>query len=125
MGQSLEGYITSEINIIVPPKNEFRIFKRVSDGKYYAKLPDGSIELINGSSSSGGGYTQVDYFTPSNLQTVFNISSAIDIGNNPLLMVNGQEQRRNFDYTVLGTVLTWLNNSFTLANTDKLDFYYN
>lgn len=59
-------------------------------------------------------------------QTSFTIAAAPNLAFEPILFVNGAEQRRGVgeDYTISGTTLTWLDNDFTLATTDTLELYY-
>ena len=59
-----------------------------------------------------------------NNQTVFNLSMTPENVNLTQLMINGQKQTYGIDYTIAGTVLTWLNTSFRLATTDRMEIYY-
>jgi hypothetical protein len=59
-----------------------------------------------------------------NGQTVFAISQ---LPINPLtskLELNGAKQKYGIDYTIAGTVLTWISPIFTLKTSDTLELYY-
>ena len=60
-----------------------------------------------------------------NGQTVFALT---EVSNNPArseLHVNGNLQEYGIDYTISGSMLTWLDNDFTLTIGDKLIINYN
>lgn len=59
-----------------------------------------------------------------NGQTVFALSTIPENVNISILTVNGQKQTYGVDYTIAGTVLTWLNTSFTLSTSDRMEIYY-
>lgn len=60
----------------------------------------------------------------SNGQTVFALSKVPENMNTSKLEVNGAKQRYGIDYTIAGTVLTWISTSFTLRTSDILELYY-
>ena len=69
---------------------------------------------------SGSGITfQEDVFAPTNLQTVFTLSQVWN-GVFAVVYVNGTEYVLSIDFTIIGTMLTWLDVPFTLAVGDRL-----
>ena len=89
------------------------------------------LETPSAPGSSGGGsggvsaLTMTDTYTSSLLQTVFTLSHQPVIGGALTLVVNGVSYTNGVDFTVAGTILTWLNIDFVLDNTDVLDIEYN
>lgn len=67
---------------------------------------------------------QTDDFTPTNGQTVFALSETPSAPENLRLTVNGALYLQTTDYTVIGTVLTWLNTSFALTTVDWVEAFY-
>lgn len=89
-------------------------------------IPD---SILSGGGGGGGSSlpvdNNVDVFTPTNGQTVFNLSSAITIAaNKTKLFVNGVKMPYGINYTIVGNVLTFIPTNFVLKNTDKLEVYY-
>lgn len=73
-------------------------------------------------SSSGD---NVDVLTiASNGQTVFAISQLPISLSSSKLELNGAKQKYSIDYTIVGTVLTWISPQFTLRTSDTLELYY-
>lgn len=60
----------------------------------------------------------------SNGQTVFAISQLPINVNTSKLELNGAKQRYGIDYTIAGTVLTWISSQFILRTSDTLELYY-
>ena len=60
----------------------------------------------------------------SNGQTVFAISQLPINQNTSKLELNGAKQKYGIDYTIAGTVLTWISPQFTLRTSDTLELYY-
>ena len=60
----------------------------------------------------------------SNGQTVFALTALPENVNTSKLYINGARQKFGTDYTIAGTVLTWLNTNFTLKTSDVLEVYY-
>lgn len=97
-----------------------RLFRNKLDGKYYVKRKDGTLELF-----ITGSETFVEDFVPlSNNQIFFIIPLTPSLLFKPILMVNGQEQRYGFDYDIVGDLLRWLSQDYSLTITDKLNLYY-
>jgi hypothetical protein len=65
----------------------------------------------------------IDKFTATPGQTVFNLSASPASPSKVLGFVNGQEADPGVDFTVVGNVATWLNTSFSL-NGDRVIFFY-
>lgn len=58
MSQAISGYVADPIDINRPPSGQIIIFKNILDGLFYAKLDDGSLQLLGGASgpvNTGGG----------------------------------------------------------------------
>ena len=60
----------------------------------------------------------------SNGQTVFAISQLPININTSKLELNGAKQKFGIDYTIAGTVLTWISPNFALRTSDTLELYY-
>ena len=77
-----------------------------------------------GDFATGGASANVntEVFTPTNGQTVFNLSFSVT--KTLSLQINGQRQVETNDFTVAGTVLTWLDADFVLETTDELVIKY-
>ena len=74
--------------------------------------------------ASGGSDTRDFIPIASNGQTVFALSALPENINSSKLYINGARQQFGIDYTIAGTVLTWLNTSFTLRTSDVLEVFY-
>jgi hypothetical protein len=107
-----------------PAKGMNILYQSSVDNLFYS-MDSNRVSTLIGGGSSTGGYSKVNYFTPTLGQTIFIISEAIASGSNPLLQVNGQEQRRGVDYNVASNTIVFLNSEFSLSPTDQLDFYFN
>lgn len=81
----------------------------------------GSQSLI--SEQYSGGYLFQEDFTPTPGQTEFLLANSSSAAH-PLLFINGQEQRKDTDYTIISNVLTIINAVFTLQPTDLVEIIY-
>jgi hypothetical protein len=59
-----------------------------------------------------------------NGQTLFTLSTIPGNPNISLLNVNGLKANYGIDYTIAGTTLTWLNTSYNLETTDRVEILY-
>lgn len=73
---------------------------------------------------TGGDQFTEDEFTPTNGQTVFTLTETYVTGGLATFYVNGIAYRRDTDYTISGTTLTWLDGPFTLSSSDEVFVVY-
>src|ERR1035437_3563811 len=66
----------------------------------------------------------VDNFVPVNNQTTFALSSTISPFRKPKLEVGGLLQRQNTDYIILGNILSWISQDFSLTPAHPMRIYY-
>ena len=63
----------------------------------------------------GAAFAENEFTVVTNGDTVFALSIAfLGVGGLAILHVNGVTYAKDTDFTIVGTVLTWLNNLFTL-----------
>lgn len=81
--------------------------------------------MWDNSGAPGPGATSMfDSFVALALQTVFALSAAPATPAAVLCFVNGVEYTPAVDFTVVGTVATWLNTDFSLGAGDRVNFFY-
>lgn len=80
--------------------------------------------IFNQHKGNGPSNNELDFFTPTSLQTIFVLTHPPDLADKPILQVNGQEQRYGIDYSIVGNNLNWISTDFILSITDKIDIYY-
>ena len=85
-------------------------------------LVSNRLDIEGSSSLSSGGYTIKDSFIPTLGQTIFALTGSVSLVENPMLFLNGLEQKRNTDYTAYLSVLTWT--SIPLDSSDTITIYY-
>lgn len=81
----------------------------------WEKTPVGSFP-----GGGGGSFIENEFVAASNGQTVFNLTATFAVGGLSVLFVNGVGYAEGTDYTIAGTVLTWLDNDFPLEIGDEL-----
>ena len=92
------------------------------EGSTFTRL-EVPASIIKTSSTSGGGYTEVQNITPTNGQTIFTLDNSVPAGLQPIVSISGIIFEQGVDYTISGTTLTWIN-SVTLDTSDTLSVYY-
>jgi len=113
------GNVVGMIKSVTAPTKTYVLWAKILDPAF----PD-VVDIHKYNDTSGVwesinlGYNTIDYFTPTTGQTVFALSATADLIAPPLLFVSDGLQERTLHYTIVGTVLTWLDVGFTLdANT--------
>ena len=85
--------------------------------------PGGNEQVQITATGAGSTPTEEDFF-PADLQTIFNLAGIPAVPSATLVWVNGFKYEYTTDFTVVGNVLTWLDNPFTLAAGDTFSVYY-
>ena len=82
-------------------------------------------DAIGGGGPGGGDFFHVDKFPVTVFgQTVFPLSKVPTNVNKVVLIVSGIPQEYGVDYSVVGSVLTWLDNDFQLETSDWVQIIY-
>lgn len=111
------------------------VFATVSSSvlQFRTIVGSGSVSVISGSdtitifSVPGGGTLFEEYVqntTSSLFQTAFTLDLPPVDPNDVIMYINGYAYDLNLDYTVSGTLVTWLNSGFTLEQGDDVKFTY-
>ena len=79
---------------------------------------------IVGLSGGVGVVLHTESFVAIALQTVFNLSFAPSVPSATLLFIDGVQYRYTVDFTIVGTVVTWLNTPFTLGLGNTVSIFY-
>ena len=66
----------------------------------------------------------VETFTPSPAQTVFNLAMVPTVPNDTQFFVNNVKYLLTTDFTVVGSVVTWLDTEFALDSADSVEIIY-
>lgn len=87
--------------------------------------PGGTALTWSQIAGSGGGVNRIEQtFTPTLGQTIFNLISTPVNPNDVDVYVNTVKYRYGFDYTVAGSLVTWLNTQFSLDTQDTVEIFY-
>ena len=123
---------TLNLGVKLPPLAPGTVVVHVTDAKVFLDSATGEIS-VRKSTAGGGGVVSLEAggttatfeqktFIPTLGQTVFSLTTAyVGAGGYSTMAVNnigGYEEGIN--YTISGTVLTWLNTPFTLDGTDRV-----
>lgn len=87
-------------------------------GFYTSPNAEGALQEIGGGGGGGGAaFAENEFIVVTNGDTVFGLSAPfLGVGGLAILHINGITYAKDTDFTIVGTVLTWLDkpNLFTL-----------